>query len=50
MAALSAKTLPPGYAYEWTGTAYQEHAASGQTGVILALALLFAYPVPRRAL
>ncbi len=43
MAALSAKTLPPGYAFEWTGTAYQEHEASGQTGVILALALLFAF-------
>ncbi len=43
MAALSANTLPPGYAYEWTGTAYQEHEASGQTGVILALALLFAF-------
>ncbi len=43
MAALSEKTLPPGYTYEWTGTAYQEHEASGQTGVILALALLFAF-------
>jgi multidrug efflux pump subunit AcrB len=43
MAALSAKTLPLGYTYEWTGTAYQEHEASGQTGVILALALLFAF-------
>ena len=43
MAQVSAKTLPPGYAYEWTGTAYQEVAASGQTGFILALALLFAY-------
>ena len=29
--------------YEWTGTAYQEVAASGQTGVILALAMLFAF-------
>ena len=29
MAALSAKTLPNGYGYEWTGTAYQEYA--GQT-------------------
>ncbi|MBZ4346069.1 efflux RND transporter permease subunit, partial [Mycobacterium tuberculosis] len=29
--------------YEWTGTAYQEQAASGQTGIILALAVLFAY-------
>ncbi len=43
MAALSAKTLPPGFSYEWTGTAYQEHEASGQTGAILALALLFAF-------
>ena len=25
-------TLPAGYTYEWTGTAYQEHAAAGQTG------------------
>src|SRR6202008_2164649 len=36
-------TLPAGYSYEWTGTAYQEQAASGQTGTILALAVLFAY-------
>src|SRR5262249_41713485 len=35
--------LPQGYAYEWTGTALQEKQASGQTGFILALALLFAY-------
>ena len=26
------KTLPSGYSYEWTGTAYQEATASGQTG------------------
>jgi multidrug efflux pump subunit AcrB len=43
MAQVSTQTLPPGYAYEWTGTAYQEVAASGQTGFILALAILFAY-------
>ncbi len=43
MSALSAKTLPAGYTYEWTGTAFQEHEATGQTGVILALALLFAF-------
>jgi hydrophobe/amphiphile efflux-1 (HAE1) family protein len=43
MADISATTLPSGYSYEWTGTAYQEQAASGQTGVILALAVLFAY-------
>ncbi|AHJ65083.1 efflux RND transporter permease subunit [Granulibacter bethesdensis] len=43
MAEVSRKTLPPGYDFEWTGTAYQEVAASGQTGAILGLALLFAY-------
>jgi hydrophobe/amphiphile efflux-1 (HAE1) family protein len=43
MAELSKSTLPSGYSYEWTGTAYQEQAASGQTGIILALAVLFAY-------
>jgi multidrug efflux pump subunit AcrB len=43
MEELSRSTLPAGYSYEWTGTAYQEQAASGQTGIILALAVLFAY-------
>jgi len=43
MAGLSAKTLPTGYGFEWSGTAYQEQAAGGQTGIILALAVLFAY-------
>ena len=43
MAQISANTLPAGYAYEWTGTAFQEQRASGQTGVILGLAVLFAY-------
>ncbi|WJR79365.1 multidrug efflux RND transporter permease subunit [Bradyrhizobium sp. NP1] len=43
MAALSQSTLPAGYSFEWTGTAYQEQAASGQTGIILGLAVLFAY-------
>jgi hydrophobe/amphiphile efflux-1 (HAE1) family protein len=43
MAEVSAKTLPSGYSFEWTGTAYQEVQASGQTGAILALAVLFAY-------
>ncbi len=43
MADLSASTLPKGYGYEWTGTAYQEHEAGSKTGVILALALLFAF-------
>jgi len=43
MEAVSQSTLPPGYSYEWTGTAYQEKTAAGQTGKILGLAVLFAY-------
>jgi hydrophobe/amphiphile efflux-1 (HAE1) family protein len=43
MAQISDKTLPSGYGYEWTGTAYQEFAAAGQTGPILGLAVLFAF-------
>jgi multidrug efflux pump len=43
MADVSAKTLPAGYAFEWSGTAFQEQRASGQTGFILGLAILFAY-------
>ncbi len=43
MQMVSAQTLPPGYSYEWTGTAYQERQATGQTGFILGLAVLFAY-------
>jgi hydrophobic/amphiphilic exporter-1 (mainly G- bacteria), HAE1 family len=43
MARVSATTLPPGYSYEWTGTALQELAAGGQTTIVLALAILFAY-------
>ncbi len=43
MERLSATTLPAGYGFEWTGTALQEKEAAGQTTVVLALALLFAY-------
>ncbi|MFL5267719.1 MAG: efflux RND transporter permease subunit [Stellaceae bacterium] len=43
MAEVSGKTLPAGYSFEWTGTAYQEVAASGQTGALLGLAVLFAF-------
>ncbi len=39
----SATTLPTGYSFEWTGTALQEKAASGRTGIVLGLAILFAY-------
>ena len=40
---ISAKTLPSGYGYEWSGTAYQERQSQGQTLGILSLAVLFAY-------
>jgi hydrophobe/amphiphile efflux-1 (HAE1) family protein len=43
MEEISAKTLPPGYTYEWTGTAFQEHEAAGQTGPILGMAVVFAF-------
>jgi HAE1 family hydrophobic/amphiphilic exporter-1 len=43
MAEVSAKTLPSGYTFEWTGTAYQGQATGGQTGVVLGLAVLFAF-------
>ena len=43
MTEISGKTLPPGFSFEWTGTAFQEHEAQGKTGVILGLAVLFAY-------
>jgi multidrug efflux pump subunit AcrB len=43
MKEVSDKTLPPGFAFEWTGTAFQEYEAGGQTGPILALAVIFAY-------
>jgi hydrophobic/amphiphilic exporter-1 (mainly G- bacteria), HAE1 family len=43
MERISARTLPAGYGFEWTGTALQEKAAGGQTGIVLGLAVLFAY-------
>ena len=43
MGAVAAAALPPGFSYEWTGTALQEKAASGQTGSILGWAIVFAY-------
>ncbi|HSO80909.1 MAG TPA: efflux RND transporter permease subunit, partial [Chromatiaceae bacterium] len=40
---ISAKTLPAGFGFEWTGTALQEKQASGKTSIVLGLAVLFAY-------
>ena len=43
MEAVAARTLPEGFAGEWTDTAFQEKRAEGKTGMILGFALLFAY-------
>jgi hydrophobe/amphiphile efflux-1 (HAE1) family protein len=43
MEAVAAKTLPAGYAGEWTDTAFQEKRAEGKTTLILGFAVLFAY-------
>jgi len=38
-----ASALPEGYSLEWSGMTYQEREASGQTGLILLIAVLFGY-------
>ncbi len=43
MEAVAARTLPAGFAGEWTDTAFQEKRAEGKTGIILGFALLFAF-------
>jgi hydrophobe/amphiphile efflux-1 (HAE1) family protein len=43
MADISARTLPAGYDFEWSGTAYQEIQAGGKTFYLLGLAVLFAF-------
>ncbi|MGB8632597.1 MAG: efflux RND transporter permease subunit, partial [Xanthobacteraceae bacterium] len=43
MESVAAKTLPQGYAGEWTDTAFQEKRAEGKTPIILGFAVLFAY-------
>ncbi|MCQ2753600.1 MAG: efflux RND transporter permease subunit, partial [bacterium] len=40
---LSEKYLPTGYTYQWSGTSQQEIESSGQTGLVVGLALLFVY-------
>ena len=40
---VAAKTLPSGYHGSWTDISFQEKRAEGQTVIILAFALLFAY-------
>jgi hydrophobe/amphiphile efflux-1 (HAE1) family protein len=43
MQQVAAKTLPEGYAGEWTDIAFQEKRAEGKTAIILGFAVLFAY-------
>jgi len=43
MEAVAARTLPQGFAGEWTDTAFQEKRAEGKTAIILGFAVLFAY-------
>src|SRR5262249_35117195 len=43
METVAARTLPQGFAGEWTDTAFQEKRAEGKTTIILGFAVLFAY-------
>ncbi len=43
MEELAEKILPEGYAYTWSGTSKQEKESSGQTFIILGLAIVFVY-------
>ena len=43
MEAVSADTLPQGYAFEWTGQAREQIESAGQTTIVLGLAFVFAY-------
>jgi len=42
---LADKVLPPGYAHEWTGIAYQQKAAGSTAGLVFGLAVLFVFLV-----
>jgi HAE1 family hydrophobic/amphiphilic exporter-1 len=45
MEQIAARTLPPGFGYEWTAMSYQEKLVGGQMFVVFALALLLVYLV-----
>jgi hydrophobe/amphiphile efflux-1 (HAE1) family protein len=45
MEAMAARTLPPGYTYEWTGLAYQQKAAGSSSALIFVLAVVFVFLV-----
>lgn len=43
MEEVAAKTLPDGYAYEWSGTSYQQTTQGGSLGLLLGLSVVFGY-------
>ena len=43
MERLAAKSLPKGYAYDWSAMSFQEREAGGKVSILFALALLFGY-------
>ncbi|MBW1939103.1 MAG: efflux RND transporter permease subunit, partial [Deltaproteobacteria bacterium] len=43
MKRVAAKTLPEGYAYDWSAMSFQERKAIGQVSILFLLALVFAY-------
>jgi hydrophobe/amphiphile efflux-1 (HAE1) family protein len=45
MEQMAAKTLPPGYSFEWTGLAYQQKEAGSSSALIFVLAVVFVFLV-----
>ena len=43
MESVAVRTLPPGYAFEWSSMSFQERQAGGQVVILFTLALLFGY-------
>ena len=43
MESLAARTLPDGYAFDWSSMSFQERKAGGKVAVLFTLALLFCY-------
>lgn len=43
MEALAQRSLPEGFGFEWTGLAFQEREAAGQTVIILLVGMMFTY-------
>ncbi len=43
MERVAERVLPPGFSYEWSGATYQEKKTGGQTGIVLALSVVFTF-------